>query len=332
MKKKHLIILVTALVLLGIIGGITLGILQRRNNTPQTLTPITLNLTYIPNIQFAPIYAAIENGYFEEVGLDVSLSYGNEADLIALIGSGNQQFMIASGEQVLLSRSQGIPVVYVFQWYRDYPVGVVSFSNSGIQLPSDLVGKKVGIPGLFGASYIGFEALLGSSGLSDADISLVPIGFTQAETLAAGKVDAIVAYVANEPVVLKAMGYDVAVMPVSDFLDLVGNGLVTSEVLILENPTLVQNMVKALEQGVAFALANPNETFEISKKYVDNLEAADRNVQMAILQASSALWQADPIGLSEVSGWVNMHSLLLKIGLLSSPTDIEQAYTNDFIK
>ena len=56
------------------------------------LREITINLTYIPNVQFAPFYVAIKKGYFAEEGLKVTLNYGNEADLIALVGSGNQQF------------------------------------------------------------------------------------------------------------------------------------------------------------------------------------------------------------------------------------------------
>ena len=77
------------------------------------LEEITFNLTYIPNVQFAPFYVALEKGIFTKYGLDVSLAYGNEADLVALVGSDNQQFMIASGEQVLLSRAQGLPVISV---------------------------------------------------------------------------------------------------------------------------------------------------------------------------------------------------------------------------
>ncbi len=73
--------------------------------TPEpAVTKVTLNLTYIPNVQFAPFYVAIEKGYFAKYGIEVSLAYGNEADLVALVGSDNQQFMIASGEQVLLKQ------------------------------------------------------------------------------------------------------------------------------------------------------------------------------------------------------------------------------------
>ena len=94
MKRLIPIVLLAALLLTACSGS--------KPAQNKELREITLNLTYIPNVQFAPFYVAIENGYFSEAGLNVKLNYGNEADLIALVGSDNQQFMIASGEQVLM--------------------------------------------------------------------------------------------------------------------------------------------------------------------------------------------------------------------------------------
>jgi NitT/TauT family transport system substrate-binding protein len=104
---------------------------QPKDNT--ALREITLNLTYIPNVQFAPFYVAIENGYFEDEGLIPRLAYGNEADFVSLLGADKEKFMLASGEQVLLARSQGLPIVEVLGWYKDYPVGVVSLKRAGIE-------------------------------------------------------------------------------------------------------------------------------------------------------------------------------------------------------
>jgi NitT/TauT family transport system substrate-binding protein len=304
------------------------------DSTPTTntqLREITINLTYIPNVQFAPFYVAMEKGYFAEEGLKVTLNYGNEADLIALVGSGNQQFMVASGEQVLMARAQGLPVVAVFPWYKDYPVGVVSLKEKNIQTPQDLKGKVIGLPGLYGANYIGFEALANYADLSDADYTLASIGFTQVEALVSQTVDAAVIYLPNEPSQLRALGYEINIIAVSDYLDLVGNSLVTNEETIANDPAVVRSVVRAFYRGVKATAENPEEAYAICAKYVENLTEADQAVQQAVLAESIKLWETDPQPGAQQGRWENMQQVLLQLGLMSQPIDVQGAYSDDFL-
>ena len=296
------------------------------------LEEITFNLTYIPNIQFAPIYVSIDKGFFAEEGLEVKLAYGNEADMVALVGSNHQQFMIASGEQVLLSREQGLPVVSVANWYKDYPVGVAALKDSGISQPSDLVGKEIGLPGLYGANYIGMEALAAQTGLEANDYKLVSIGFTQVESLVTGTVDAVVVYLANEPVQLRARGYDINVIAVQDYIELVGNCLVTNETSVKNNPELVQKMVRAFRKGLEYTAAHPDEAWTISQKYVDNLTEEVAPIQKEVLKESISHWQIIPETREEQNKrWTNMMNVLIDIGLMKKELNIEDAYTDEFL-
>ena len=302
--------------------------------TPQELTPVTLPVGYIPNVQFAPFYVAIEKGYYREQGLDVSMDYNMETDSVALIGAGDLDFAIVSGEQVLLGRAQELPVVYVMAWYQQFPVGVAALADSGIQTPADLAGKQVGIPGLYGASYIGLRALLYASGLQESDLNLDSIGYTQTEALLNGMEDAVVIYVSNEPIKMAAEGYPVNVLPVSDALALVANGLITSESMIGEHPELVRGMVSATLQGIAYTQQHPDEAFEICQKYVDTLASlspAELEVQRQVLEASIPMFDISQNGVTQLSAWQNMQDVLLEMGLLTQPLVLDDAFTNQFI-
>lgn len=297
----------------------------------EALIPMRLTLGFIPNIQFAPIYVAIEKGYFRDAGFDVSLEYGSEADAVALIGAGEQTFAIASGEQILLARAQGLPVTFVAAWYDEYPVGVVTFREDDFQSPEDLAGATIGLPGLYGANYIGAIALLSSAGLTEADVTLLSIGFNQVEAMATRQVEAAVIYIANEPVVLRSMGYDVDVIRVSDYLQLISNGLVTNEATIESDPEMVTAFIDALLRGITDTAADPDEAYEISKNYVENLDEADRDLQERILIESIQLYQVDRPGYSDPTAWENMQQVLLEMELLTEPQDLDRAFTNDLL-
>ena len=326
MKTKQTLLVILLLALL-----LSACVPQNGTQAAKKLTDVRLPVGYIPNVQFSPMYVAIDKGFFAEEGLNVTIDYSMENDNVALVGAGQIPFAIVSGEQVIMGRSKGLPVVYVMAWYHQFPVGVAARKEQNIHQPADLKGKKVAIPGPYGASYVGLRALLHSAGLQEKDITLDSVGFTQVETLSTGRAQAGVIYIANEPIQLEAQGYPVDVLRVSDYLNLVANGLITSEKLLQDNPDLVRAMIRGLLKGIQYTIDHPDEAYEISKKYVENLDKADEKVQKQVLATSAELWKAERMGYSNPAAWENMNRLLAEMGWIEQPVDLSKTYRNDLL-
>ena len=128
---RNVVLLTIALALLVLTGCARASERTRETPEPPERT-VTLAMGFIPNVQFTPVYVAMEKGYFQEEGIELELDYGMETDLLKLTGTGEMQFVIGSGDQVILARSQGLPVVYVANWYRRFPVAVECDENSRV--------------------------------------------------------------------------------------------------------------------------------------------------------------------------------------------------------
>lgn len=303
--------------------------------TPAPLTPVKLAMGYIPDVQFAPYYVADKKGYFAEQGIEVEFVTMFENDSVPLLGTGEMPFANVSAEQIIQARAQGLPVKYVMKWWEKYPIAVISKESAGIKTAADLVGRKVGLPGLYGASYIGLRALLNTQNIAESQVSLDSIGFTQIEALTAGKDEAVVGYANNEPVKLRAAGEAINVIYVSDYAALASNGLATNEKTIAEHPQLVRGMVTAILRGLADTIADPDEAYDISKNYVETLASADPATAAAareVLAASIEMWKTPAPGVSDLAKWQATEATLLSMGLIPAPIELDKAFTNEFVK
>jgi NitT/TauT family transport system substrate-binding protein len=296
------------------------------------LTHIDLGVGFVPNVQFAPFYVAQAKGFFAEEGLEVALEYGYENDFVALTAQGERQFAVASGEQVILARAQGLPVVYVMKWYDHFPVAVMALAETGIQAPEDLAGRSVGVPVLSGASYVGWQALVYATGLDEDSVKLDVVGFAQAEAVTQKRVDAAVVYIANEPVQLRQAGMQVNVMPISDYIDLVSNGIITHETLMRDDPDLVRRMVRASLRGLEYARAHPDEAFAVARQAVPEITDETAPAQRAVLDASVELWGDEALGLSDPQAWSESVEFMRATGLIDSPVEVDAMYTNQFVE
>ena len=259
-------------------------------------------------------------GYFRDAGLDVTFRYGIETDLLKLVGTNELPFMIGSGDEVILGRSQGLPVRYVMRWYRRFPVVLFAKAERASRVAADLDGKKVGMPGLFGASYVGWQALVYGQRDRSRKGELAEHRLHAGRAVSQDQVDAALDYVVNGPVQLRLAGQDVTVLPVSDYIDLPSNGIITNEQTIREQPELVQALVTATLRGLADTLNDPDAAFQISLKAVPEAGGPNAKVSRAIFDESLKLWQADAdtLGRSDPDIWAKAAKFMKQMGLIQT--------------
>ena len=326
MKRK--VALVSVVIAVALAGC---GALQTPTATPET-THVRLPMGFVANVQFAPWYVAVERGYFADEGIELEFDYGDyDTKGVQLVAAGWTPFAIASGDQVLRARAQGMPVITFVNWWQRFPVAVVALEDSGIQRPADLEGRKVGIPETFGAaSYIGWRALVAATDLNPDAVDLEVIGYAAVENLTVDRVEAAVVYANNEPVQLSQRGYETNVISVADYAPIVSNGVIASEEVVENDPELVRAFARAFLRGLEDTLQDPDEAFEICKGYAEGLEE-NAEVQRAVLEASLAYWRGEPLGRSEPEAWRNTVEVMKGADLLEGEVDPDEAFTNAFL-
>jgi NitT/TauT family transport system substrate-binding protein len=295
---------------------------------PAELQPVTVQLKWVTQAQFAGYYAALEEGYYEEEGLDVTFLNEIDANLVPKVGQGQVDIGMSDGTSVIPAVSQGIPVRYVATVYGQFPSIVFAKASSGISGAADLEGRKLGIPGRYGSSWIMLQALLSSAGLTPEDLEIVEYSdFGQGAAVAQGAVDAATGFANNEPVQLELSGEETVVLHVDDVTALPGPGLIVSEATADAKREQVEGFVRATLRAMREIAEDPEVGLDAATAAVPEL-GQDREVQTAILDATIAVWEA-PGGSSETFGAIDRDGWAESIEFMTSLGQVPNAVTVD---
>lgn len=289
---------------------------------------LTVGLGYIPSVQFAQFYLAQQAGYYADAGLTVTLQNKIDPDLITLLGQGALDVGLADGTSVIPAVSQGIPVVYTSTMYGQFPSIVIAKASSGIATAADLKGKRIGIPGKYGSSWIMLQALLKSAGLTTSDVTIVEFpDYGQATALQQGTVDAATGFANNEPIQLKQAGIDTVVLTVDAITPLPGPGLVTGTKTLAARHDALKAFVAATLKAMNEIVADPQKGLQASFLMVPDL-AKNAALQRQILDATIATWKnartGGAYGSIDQAGWQQSLDFMTKLGLVPNAVTVNQ--------
>ncbi|MET3976916.1 ABC transporter substrate-binding protein [Cellulosimicrobium sp. 4261] len=289
------------------------------------LTEVTVTLNWVPYGEHAPFYYGVDQGIFEEEGIDLTIQPGNgSGNTVQQVAQRNTDFGWADTPPLANAISSGMPVRSVGVFLQTGPSSVEFFADQGIAEPADLVGKTVGgTPG--DAMYGTFPAWLELNGVDPADVTVVNVDAAgKIAALIEGKVDAIQGFHHDQaPTIENQTGEEVDALPFADFgMNLLGTGLVANERLIADDPDLVAAMVRATSRSFLAAAEDPEGAVAAMADGAE--QAPDDAVLAAQLAATIELLGLDEAPAPGVNGEEQWTSTLT---FLSENTDFDGGTT-----
>ncbi|MBU0675467.1 MAG: ABC transporter substrate-binding protein [Proteobacteria bacterium] len=287
--------------------------------SPQ-LDPVTLQLKWFHQFQFAGYYAALEKGFYKEVGLDVTIKEGQSGmDFIEEVVSGRAHYGIEMPE-LLIARNMGKPVVVLAAIFQHSPQIILVRADSDIKSPHNLIGKKV-MWRFDSAAEL--QAMLIKEGVSLDQINFWELSW-DINDLIDGKVDAIHAYVTAQPFILEQAGVESTVIsPINYGIDFYGDCLFTSENELGGHPERVKVFREASLRGWDYAMKHPEELMDLikgkyhTKRTLEFMQHEFEHLNQLMLPKLVEIGHMNP------GRWKHIGDTFVKLGMLSQDYSLD---------
>ena len=300
---------------------------------------VVIGPKWVNQAQFAGIFSAIQEGFYKENGLSVSVKeFDFETSYLDDLLSGKTDFTIMSVEEFLTYVDQGKNITAVAAIYQVSPYALVSLKESGIKDPSDFVGKKLGIKGEKLKEELVYRLLMNSFGLKIEDSEIIKVGFenSELEDLKTNKIDVVDLYRTDQLYYFEKDNIDYEIIyPDRYGINIYNDLIVTRNDIVQEDPELIKSFMSATIKGWEFAINNKSKAVEDTLKYVTSDIYKDPDYQLYILEKSIPLIKPDSnskIGSMSYDGWDVIYNTMLKNNIIFNDIDISKVFTTRYLE
>jgi len=325
----------TAAALSGLVMLISAGIFER-SAYAQGAEKLTVRFTWKLKGEYAPLFVALDKGYYKAEGLDVELAEGSGAQtVLKLLAAGNEKFGYGPAVSAAQAISQGLPVKVVALYQTKAPMGVISFPDVPLKTPKDLEGKRLAISvGETFGDMLGPFCRINNIDCDKIQKIQMDASARTAQFLTR-KIDIMSVYLSNElPQIEKRANVKFNVLRVSDFgLNLLGASIIVGNAFAEQNPQAVKKLLRATGKGYRDAIANPKEAAKLMAKYMkipEQPDVLDAQVEATVVSTNAPAGK--PIGWQERADWEANLKLLKETGGISEVKALTAYYTNDYLQ
>jgi putative hydroxymethylpyrimidine transport system substrate-binding protein len=320
MKPPRIPALAVALALLALALGLAACGEKSEDVTAGEAQPLSLTLDFYPNADHAGIYMAQKLGYFEEAGLDLSISTPSDpAAPMKQVAAGRTDLAISYEPEVAIARDKGLDVVAIGALVDQPLTSLIWLKKSGVKGVADLKGKTVAYAGIpYQEAFM--KTILGRAKLSLSDVNLVNVGFGLLPALVGGSAQAMLGGYSNvEGVDLRERGKEPVVTPVDRL------GVPTYDELVLvanrkaleAEPEKYRLFIAALERGTDAAVQQPGAAtkavLEANHDLDPKLTEAEVKATLPLLAARTEgkpFGYMDPAEWETFAGWMRDNELI----------------------
>ncbi len=303
-------------------------------NTASQVDEVKLRLNWQPGAEHVAYYLASEKGYYKDAGMNVEIIVGSgSGDSVKLLATGDVDFSLAAGANVIQGVSSGMPIKVIGVIYQDDPTSFTVLDGKGITKLEDLIGKKIGVA-LNSSTYPEYLALLKRNGIDQSQVTEVPVNFG-IEPLLTGQIDAFPGFLTQIPLQVQAAGQKPLVIPFKDYgINMYGVSIVARDETIKNNPDLVQRFVDATFKGWNYVFDHRSEAIDIMMNKFPEL---DRNKITSELDLLIPLILTDTteeygLGYSVDTRWEDTINILFDQNVISNKVEPINVFTNKFVQ
>jgi len=273
-----------------------------------TPRPVTFRADWTFKAVHAPVFLALERGYYTQQGLSLQFLPGSEsANAVKSVGSKSDHFGMADATVMARAVSEGAPVRAVAGIQQSNPIAIAA--NPEIRSPKELEGKTLITTAATGPAQL-FPVFAKGAGLDAAKVNVANVaGNAQLSTFIAGRGDAVTVYTNNELQLLQARAPDKAfnVFRYSDYgVTLLNQVLVAHNDTIAGDPELVRRFLRATLRGYEDAAREPGAAVDAFMRANPTAERAlvEKQLAAALQMMRSPASQGKPVGWMVEGDWV----------------------------